>query len=126
MNYANAARVGVNQEQRWNNQIRNRTQKVEELNRPTQQTLGTYEIKAVYFYASLAGDLVLIRRTLIQDVFKGKDDIVLKYIIKLPREKNRTNHMPKEKRGDCGGRTEKKKDHPTYRKLQPPEYAFSK
>lgn len=77
MNYANAAEVRKKHDQRWNNPTGNRQPKLEEIYRPANQTFVTDELTSVYVYENLVGNLGLIRRTLIQDVFKGREERVL-------------------------------------------------
>lgn len=79
MNYPDAARHGRNNNTRWNNSPHSQTPRLEELNRPTHQTFNPDELVDLYFYVNLVGDLGLIRRTLVQDVFNGQEDMVLKY-----------------------------------------------
>lgn len=53
--------------------------KLEGLDRPVQQTFSKEELTDIYFHVNLVGMLGLIRRTLIQDMFKVRDDILLNY-----------------------------------------------
>lgn len=79
IDYANATKKSFNDNHRWNQGPRQLVPKIEELNRPFKQQFSSDELIDVYFYVSLVGNFGLIRRTPIQDVFKGRDDLVLKY-----------------------------------------------
>lgn len=52
---------------------------MEEINRSAQQFLSTNELTEIYFYLGLVGNLGLVRRILMHDVFKGRENMVLNY-----------------------------------------------
>lgn len=69
--YLSATKLRQNKvEKQWNSNSISKIPKLEETSRFAQETFGTDELTAVYFYVSLVGNLGLFRRTLIQDVFK--------------------------------------------------------
>lgn len=52
---------------------------LEAFNRPFRKYFSTEELTEGYFYTNLVGNLGLIRRSVIQDLFKGKKEVVLNY-----------------------------------------------
>lgn len=83
MKYAEVTRNGRNYNKRWNDSPNSQKTRLEELNRPTNQTFNPDELVDVYLYVTLVGNLGLIRRTLIQDLFKWREDMVLKPVFKF-------------------------------------------
>lgn len=77
--YADVARERTNVVQRVNMMEQRRTPRLEELYRQIQQQYSAEDLTDVYFYVSSVGNLGTIRRTLVQDVFKGREDVVLNY-----------------------------------------------
>lgn len=75
--------------------------RLNEIKRHEQRVYNTEDLVDTYFYMNLVGNLGLIRRTLIEDMFKGKDEMVLNY---NPHSSPRVGIgkfiIPKEYRGD--------------------------
>lgn len=72
-----------------------RTLKLEELSRPAQQAFNTEDLKDIYVYANLVGNLGLIRRTLIKRCaqWKGGHSTKLQPSL-VTSSSNRSEYMP--------------------------------
>lgn len=80
MNYGSAVTLSRHsQNPRTLKTLGNRLPRLEELNRSSLQSFNTDELTGVYFYCNLLGNLGVLRRTLLQEVLKGIEDMVLNY-----------------------------------------------
>lgn len=69
--YAHAAASG--REEMARRPMQSRTCTFEQISRSQQHSFSEKELVDVYFYMNLVGNLGLIRRTLVQEVFHGRE-----------------------------------------------------
>lgn len=79
MSYVNAIGNSHDTNQRWNPNFRNKVMKLEQLNRPERHPFNLENLVDQFFYISLVGNPGLIRRTIVKEVFKGREEMVLNY-----------------------------------------------
>lgn len=70
--YSDTLKQRNNQDRQWSNIQRNRVTSLKELNTPERVQYQAEYLIDRYFYINLVGNLRVIRRSLIQNVFKGR------------------------------------------------------